>query len=47
MGGLWLILANVKVYAGKHQRALRKGSQQVLTLARAPPKIKNRGTQIL
>jgi len=29
----------VKVYAGKHQRALRKGFQLVLTLARAQPKI--------
>ena len=28
----------VKVYAGSHQRALRKGSQLVLTLARAPSK---------
>jgi hypothetical protein len=28
----------IKVYAGSHQRALRKGSQLVLTLARAPPK---------
>jgi hypothetical protein len=28
----------VKVYARSHQRALRKGSQLVLTLARAPPK---------
>ena len=27
----------VKVYAGSHQRAIRKGSQLVLTLARAPP----------
>jgi hypothetical protein len=27
---------NVKVYAGSHQRALRKGSQLVLTLARGP-----------
>ena len=26
----------LKVYAGEHQRASRKGSQLVLTLARAP-----------
>jgi hypothetical protein len=32
----------VKVYAGSHQRALRKGSQLVLTLARAPPKNEKR-----
>jgi hypothetical protein len=34
-----MIKVKVKVYAGSHQRALRKGSQLVLTLARAPPKI--------
>ena len=28
----------VKVCTGSHQRALRKGSQLVLALARAPPK---------
>jgi len=28
----------VKVYTGSHQRALRKGSQLVLALARAPPR---------
>ena len=28
----------VKVYTGSHQRAFKKGSQLVLTLARAPPK---------
>ena len=32
-----LTKVKVKVYAGSHQRALRKGSQLVLTLARAPP----------
>jgi hypothetical protein len=35
---LWGGKENVKVYAGIRQRALRKGSQLVLTLARAPPK---------
>ena len=34
----------VKIYVGKHQRAIRKGSQLVLTPARAPPKIKERKT---
>jgi len=34
-----LPLIKLNVYAGKHQRALRKGSQLVLTLARAPPKM--------
>ena len=33
-----LIAVKVKVYARKHQPALRKGSQLVVTLARAPPK---------
>jgi hypothetical protein len=32
----------VKVYAGSHQCALRKGSQLVLTLARAPPKTRGK-----
>jgi len=32
----------VKVYAGSHQRALRKGSQLVLTLARAPPEMRKK-----
>ena len=32
----------VNIYAGKHQRALREGSQQVLTLSRAPPKIEEK-----
>jgi hypothetical protein len=32
----------VKVYAGSHQRALRKGSQLVLALARAPPKTRKK-----
>jgi hypothetical protein len=31
------LVLNLKVYAGEHQLALRKGSQLVLTLARAPP----------
>ena len=34
----------VEVYAGKHQRALRKGSQPMPTLARAPLEIKKRAT---
>ena len=34
---------NVKVYAGSHQRAFRKGSQLVLTrLARAPPETRKK-----
>jgi len=33
------------VYAGSHQRALRKGSQLVLTLARAPPKTRKKEKQ--
>jgi len=37
----------VKVYTGSHQRALRKGSQLVLTLARAPPKDKKEKQQRL
>ena len=32
---------NVKVYAGSHQRALRKGSKLVLTQARSPTITKN------
>jgi len=32
----------VKVCAGSHQRALRKGSQLVLTLARAPPRTRKK-----
>jgi hypothetical protein len=35
----------VKVYAGSHQRALRKGSQLVLALARAPPKTRKKEKQ--
>jgi hypothetical protein len=37
----------VKVYTGIHQRALRKGSQLVLALARAPPKDKKEKQQRL
>jgi hypothetical protein len=36
------VKVKVKVYAGSHQRALRKGSQLVLTLARAPPKTRKK-----
>jgi hypothetical protein len=32
----------VNVYAGSHRRALRKGSQLVLTLARAPPETRKK-----
>jgi len=32
----------VKVYVASHQRALRKGSQLVLTLARAPPETRRK-----
>ena len=39
-----MLKVEVKVYTGSHQRALRKGSQLVLTLARAPPKNEKRGT---
>ena len=40
-------LVKVKVYTGSHQRALRKGSQLVLALARAPPKDKKEKQQRL
>ena len=30
-------IKEVKVYTGSYQRAIRKGSRLVLTLARAPP----------
>jgi len=53
-GGAWMWLfplcwqqqkMKVKVYAGSHQRALRKGSQLVLTLARAPPETRKKEKQ--
>ena len=37
----YCIKVNVKVYAGSHQRALRKGSKLVLTQARSPTITKN------
>jgi hypothetical protein len=42
-----MLVIKVKVYTGSHQRALRKGSQLVLALARAPLKDEKEKQQIL
>jgi len=44
---LHYLIVKVKVYTGSHQRALRRGSQLVLTLARAPLKNKKEKQQRL